>query len=411
MLGWFAETALVAAVLALAVVLLSRLRSLSPTVRHALWLVVLIRLITPPLFSWPWATSWWLFERHDASIQVGAGANDRIAVGDDQARSARPHKEPRSTTSVVIGMDLFPSPVDVVMDEPHEILVEPAEEAAFSVHNWAWLLSLPGPQRLGRWVISAWLIGSVVLGVGQAIRIIRFSHRLRTAVPAPDELVQEADCISRRLSVSVPGLLVVPDLVTPLLWCLGHPQLLLPARLVKTYPFDRWRGILTHELAHLRRGDHWVSRLELITGLIWWWNPVYWLTRARLGSEAELACDAWVVWTLPKDRLAYAEVLFDVCATLSLAKPTSTCVGCCWLGPLLRAEIDHDLARPRPLPALMARFPRGLFSPLSRIAILVDGQAGRFRPTQPHANLEDLCIQSGFGHRRWRSEGYQERQG
>ena len=118
-----------------------------------------------------------------------------------------------------------------------------------------------------------------------------------------------------------PELLVVSELGTPMLWCLGRPQLLLPARLVKTLPLDLWRGILTHELAHLRRGDHWVSRLELAAGLIWWWNPLYWLTRARLNAEAELACDAWVVRALPKDRLAYAEVLFEICATLSLAKP------------------------------------------------------------------------------------------
>ena len=71
---------------------------------------------------------------------------------------------------------------------------------------------------------------------------------------------------------------------------------------------------MTHELAHLRRGDHWVSRLELAAGLIWWWNPLYWLARARLNAEAELACDAWVVWAFPKDRLAYAEVLFEICA-------------------------------------------------------------------------------------------------
>ena len=50
-------------------------------------------------------------------------------------------------------------------------------------------------------------------------------------------------------------------------------------------------------------------------------EPLYWLARARLDAEAELACDAWVVWAFPKDRLTYAEVLFDICATLSLARP------------------------------------------------------------------------------------------
>ncbi len=152
-----------------------------------------------------------------------------------------------------------------------------------------------------------------------------------------------------------PELLVVPDLGTPLLWCLGRPKLLLPAALVKSLDLDRWRGILTHELAHLRRGDHWVSRLELVAGLIWWWNPVYWLARARLDAEAELACDAWVVWTLPKDRLAYAEALFQICSTLSLAKPPAPALGVAGSGRFFERRLTMILARPRSLPALTPR--------------------------------------------------------
>jgi hypothetical protein len=168
---------------------------------------------------------------------------------------------------------------------------------------------------------------SLMLGIGQTTRVIRFRQRLCRAVPAPDELVAETEEISQQLDVHAPELLVISDLGTPMLWCLGRPQLLLPERLVKTIPLERWRAILTHELAHLRRRDHWVSWLELIAGLIWWWNPLYWLTRNRLDAEAELACDAWVVWAHPKDRLAYAEVLFDICSALSLVKPVPPALG------------------------------------------------------------------------------------
>ncbi len=146
-------------------------------------------------------------------------------------------------------------------------------------------------------------------------------------MPAPDRLVDEADRIGRCLGVTVPDLVSVPGIGTPLLWCLGRPKLLLPLHLVKTLSLERWRGILTHELAHLRRGDHWVARLELVAGLFWWWNPIYWLARARVDAEAELACDAWVVWAMPKDRLTYAEVLFDICASLSLVRPAKPTLG------------------------------------------------------------------------------------
>ena len=42
MLGWFVETTLVASSLAVIAAMASRLRSIGPTARHLLWLVVLV---------------------------------------------------------------------------------------------------------------------------------------------------------------------------------------------------------------------------------------------------------------------------------------------------------------------------------------------------------------------------------
>jgi hypothetical protein len=71
--------------------------------------------------------------------------------------------------------------------------------------------------------------------------------------------------------------------------------------------------VLVHELAHLRRRDHWVGWALLAGAWVWWWHPLFWLARRRLGREAELACDAWVVAALPEARRAYAEALLEVC--------------------------------------------------------------------------------------------------
>ncbi|MFI5378978.1 MAG: LCCL domain-containing protein [Tepidisphaerales bacterium] len=70
-------------------------------------------------------------------------------------------------------------------------------------------------------------------------------------------------------------------------------------------------------LAHLKRRDHWVGWLELLAGCVWWWNPLYWYVRHQLRENAELACDAWVVGTLPRGRRAYAEALLAVCESMS----------------------------------------------------------------------------------------------
>src|SRR5205814_1197462 len=86
-LGWFAETTLVASGLAVVAALAGRVRSIGPTARHALWLVVLIKLVTPPLVCWPWAVAWWSLDwpllaptaAHAALVVIpgdGAGAGD-----------------------------------------------------------------------------------------------------------------------------------------------------------------------------------------------------------------------------------------------------------------------------------------------------------------------------------------------
>jgi predicted metal-dependent hydrolase len=76
----------------------------------------------------------------------------------------------------------------------------------------------------------------------------------------------------------------------------------------------RWDGVIAHELAHLRRGDHWVGWLELLAGCVYWWNPLFWYVRLQLRENSELACDAAVVGALPSGRHDYAASLIELAA-------------------------------------------------------------------------------------------------
>jgi len=117
--------------------------------------------------------------------------------------------------------------------------------------------------------------------------------------------------------VRPPRMLLLPGLGSPCVWGLGRPLLLWPASLVGSLPPERERAVLLHELAHLRRRDHWVSWLLLAGACLWWWNPLFWYVRRQVCRHAELACDAWVVATLPEGRRAYAEALLQVCQLVS----------------------------------------------------------------------------------------------
>jgi len=77
-----------------------------------------------------------------------------------------------------------------------------------------------------------------------------------------------------------------------MVWGLGRAQLLWPARLLEGMPAGWQRAVLAHELAHLKRRDHWVGWLQLAAACLWWWYPLFWYVRGQLRREAELACDA-----------------------------------------------------------------------------------------------------------------------
>ncbi|MCH7595811.1 MAG: hypothetical protein IID35_04550, partial [Planctomycetes bacterium] len=91
--------------------------------------------------------------------------------------------------------------------------------------------------------------------------------------------------------------------------CGVRPRLVLPVRLWDQLDDVGRRAVIFHELAHVRRLDHWVQWAEGIVGSVFWWNPLVWWVRHRLHLEAENCCDAWVTTLLPRTRRAYAEAL------------------------------------------------------------------------------------------------------
>ena len=73
-------------------------------------------------------------------------------------------------------------------------------------------------------------------------------------------------------------------------WGLARPKVILPAA-ADAWTDARARVVLSHELAHIRRGD-WIVQLsaELLRAF-YWFNPLLWIACRRLRLESEHACD------------------------------------------------------------------------------------------------------------------------
>src|SRR5687767_2443083 len=55
MAWWFFQNAVVTAILACGVLVMCRFVRIGPVARHALWVLVLVKFVTPPIVEWPWA--------------------------------------------------------------------------------------------------------------------------------------------------------------------------------------------------------------------------------------------------------------------------------------------------------------------------------------------------------------------
>src|SRR5262249_42722043 len=141
--------------------------------------------------------------------------------------------------------------------------------------------------------------------------------------PASAELHALAEQLAGRLGLRrCPGVWLVPGPVCPMLWALGGaPRLLLPMALWGRMDDPQRATLLLHELAHLRRRDHWVRWVEFAATALYWWHPVTWWARRELREAEEQCCDAWVVWALPKTNRAYATALLEAVEFLSGAHP------------------------------------------------------------------------------------------
>ena len=396
MIGWFAETTLVAAGLAALAVFSGRSLRLAPEGRHALWLVVLAKFLIPPVVAWPWGTVDFPTIRRpivEARAELRPGLLP-IAPAFEVASMPPP---PPTFEALEPPMDLAELEVPELPDDP--FLAEPAAPVvreAPEVFEPASRPAAPDPPRPapsgpGRTVdaprldgsmllILCWVVGTVAVAARGLGRIARFRRTLTRSTLAPGWLVEEVASVGDRLGVKPPPVLVSLGLPTPLLWCLGAPRLVVPESLGRLTPAAR-SGLIAHELAHLARWDHWVVRLELLAGLIWWWNPVFRFARRRLHDEAEAACDARVVRAFPDRRFAYAEALVQVCEAHARPAPPLPALGLggAWAARTLEARLTMILRDPIRPPSRRASL--GAFALLA--LFLPSWTLGRQEPAKP----------------------------
>jgi bla regulator protein BlaR1 len=207
-------------------------------------------------------------------------------------------------------------------------------------------------------LVAAWSIGAAATGWTAWCRWTRFRRLLAHAVPAPPEWQTLAVRLSTELSLrSPPEILAVPGRLPPLVVPgRQRPQMLLPADLMGRLNDSQRTVLVLHELIHIQRRDHLVRMLELSVSIVYWWLPLVGSIGRQLRDCEEACCDEAVVAHQPHARRDYARLLLDVIDFASplprQSAPQATAMSAaCDLERRLRAILDANSGSRRTWPA------------------------------------------------------------
>ena len=266
-----------------------------PHLAHVLWAIVLIKCITPPIFSSPTSPfSWWAADRSTAKVVQPIDAE---LIGEIETVA----ESPNTVTLNAPGLNLRRKEGEVSRSAVTVPPAPPVSEKPVAV-NWK------------RVLFGVWLLGTAFCLLWQSCRLLRLKFRLkRTELPASPEI----EAIVRKLSAQLKLKRKVKVLITtasigPAVIGLFRPKILLPSAIVNRQPLDELEHLIAHELIHIRRGDLWWVLLQTAAGSLFWFHPLVRFAVAGISHESERSCDEETVASLGCLPADYARCLLNV---------------------------------------------------------------------------------------------------
>lgn len=275
-----------------------------PHLAMALWLVVLAKCVTPPLWSSPSGVFCWI-QPPRLSVDTSMPPISLTKGFADETWKVVDTTNEEQLRSIESNMYIHDQPVSLwrFMLLPRQWWTATFDPRA----SHSWKISIP-------WLIGVWLTGLSLFGTISLLHWLRFVRQLkRTTCCTNKQLAELVDDLARRLGVrqSV-RVLVSSGRTGPAVIGLWRPRIVMPAILVDKRQFARLEPLLAHELLHVRRGDLWLSLLQAVARTVWWFHPFVWMAMSRISREAERCCDEAVLAELGYEPSHYARSLLDV---------------------------------------------------------------------------------------------------
>ncbi len=285
-----------------------------PHLAHALWALVLIKCIVPPIWSSPVSPFSWLSSPSSASQQLLAEPSiadpaglvksrdlpSEMAVEGNAGDVNRIARNPATT---------FSPPSSLAIDKlPEEIATSPKPSEKHIKQKAGVAPSLKSV------VLSVWWGGVLVGLLTTLVRFSLFVAWLRRSTHTDNSHVNEVlQRLARHLNIQWPvRVAVLENSVGPAVLGVIRPTILLPAAIVAGKSSQELEPLLAHELIHVRRGDLWWAMLQTLATSLLWFHPLVWLASRAVTRESERSCDEETVACLGCQPAVYARGLLEV---------------------------------------------------------------------------------------------------
>jgi beta-lactamase regulating signal transducer with metallopeptidase domain len=260
---------------------------------YALWVLALVKCLTPPVWSSPTSVFSWAISTR---AQVITPARD----------------EPKPTTQLAGAGQAAPGPAYA-----GALAFQPPQRQATAAPAAPIHADEPPPRRISSGpaaIFGIWALGTLATLLVFARHAVKMRWQLRRfACDVPPGLSALLADLRPRIGTSRRVELVMSsEPVGPALVGFSKPRLLLPAALANDKSAETLAPIVAHELAHLRRGDHWLSGVQLLAQAAWWFHPLVWWMNREMNRAREMCCDEEVIAALDCDPGQYADTLLDV---------------------------------------------------------------------------------------------------
>lgn len=317
-----------------------------PHLAHAMWLLVLVKCVTPPM----WGHSLGVFSRLQTLTVSDEKADDSTSedvnsVKTDLALSPFIGDSSGSESPIESELATLQSTQPIVRSNAADtanLITTPAPEVS------DWKTAEPNRPSRDLWPVPLFfclVVGAVAtlsVMIIRCLRCLRSIHHHRTT-EFDDLLHERLQMLSRKLRLRrVPRIIVSDVLFGPAVLGVLRHTIVLPRCLIKaeggkrkavdaaehaaplsglSYPLSSLEPILAHELLHIRRGDLRTGMLQAIVQSLWWFHPAVWFCNRWLSREAERCCDEQVIAELGCSPSYYARSLLSVIESKHALQP------------------------------------------------------------------------------------------